>query len=405
MKLAIERIAGLPALAWAAEIRERGRALHVVCGDAVEADENGIVAGAWAGDFAARGIAHAATSTGTALRLASPAGAGRQSEPSLVAVVGTASTSPLHRWRGAGRARGRVVLSNSLALALAAAGDRLAPFYPFYPQVLYSIVLGPERYRAELPVAGGRLAVFYRSMAIDAAGRARPLPAPDAPGFADFAGYRALLRAEIASLFANAADPARRFRYAPIASLSAGYDSPASAALAAEAGCRAAYTFRQSVGGAGAPEMRPWTLGGDYDRPIARRILEEAGVARSAFAERKRLVTPAYDSITRRAPPLERFLSQASLAAFERWFDDARPIGRGRALRHRLLVETLGKIVWSGKVRRWFLRRGLHYPPLAGRLWHWRVPVRKNAFVFNWAVERQVAMYRRALGSRLPPPP
>src|SRR6202008_3849903 len=75
-----------------------------------------------------------------------------------------------------------------------------------------------------------------------------------------------------------------------------------------------------------APEMRPWTLGGDYDRPIARRILEEAGVARPDFAGGKGLVTPVYDSIPRRAPPLERFLSKASLAAFERWFLDARPI-------------------------------------------------------------------------------
>jgi hypothetical protein len=145
MKLTIERIAALPALAWAAEIRKRARTLHVVCGDAVEADDSGVIAGAWAGDFAGRGIAEAATSTGTCLRL-TPQG--------LVAVVGTASTSPLHRWRGTGQARGRVVLSNSLALALAAAGDRLAPGYPFYPQVLYSIVLGPLPRRA----AGGRRA-------------------------------------------------------------------------------------------------------------------------------------------------------------------------------------------------------------------------------------------------------
>lgn len=33
--------------------------------------------------------------------------------------------------------------------------------------------------------------------------------------------------------------------------------------------------------------MVPWSVGGDYDRPIARRIVEEAGVARDAFALRK----------------------------------------------------------------------------------------------------------------------
>ena len=33
--------------------------------------------------------------------------------------------------------------------------------------------------------------------------------------------------------------------------------------------------------------MRPWSIGGDYDRPIARRIGEEAGLARERFGTRK----------------------------------------------------------------------------------------------------------------------
>jgi hypothetical protein len=35
------------------------------------------------------------------------------------------------------------------------------------------------------------------------------------------------------------------------------------------------------------PAMAPWRLGGDYDRPIARRILEEAGIPRGSFGVRK----------------------------------------------------------------------------------------------------------------------
>ena len=34
-------------------------------------------------------------------------------------------------------------------------------------------------------------------------------------------------------------------------------------------------------------EMRPWSIGGDYDRPIARRIAEEAGVRREHFGQVK----------------------------------------------------------------------------------------------------------------------
>ena len=36
------------------------------------------------------------------------------------------------------------------------------------------------------------------------------------------------------------------------------------------------------------PEMRPWVLGRRYDKPIPRRILEEAGVPRGTFGEVKR---------------------------------------------------------------------------------------------------------------------
>ncbi len=37
-----------------------------------------------------------------------------------------------------------------------------------------------------------------------------------------------------------------------------------------------------------AAEMKPWTLGNGYDRPIPRRILEESGVPREAFGMVKR---------------------------------------------------------------------------------------------------------------------
>lgn len=37
-----------------------------------------------------------------------------------------------------------------------------------------------------------------------------------------------------------------------------------------------------------APELRPWSIGGDYDKPIARRIAEEAGVPRALFGQTKK---------------------------------------------------------------------------------------------------------------------
>lgn len=42
-------------------------------------------------------------------------------------------------------------------------------------------------------------------------------------------------------------------------------------------------------------EMADWRVGGDYDRPIPRRILEEEGVPRAAFGTRKRAVVQSYN--------------------------------------------------------------------------------------------------------------
>lgn len=46
-------------------------------------------------------------------------------------------------------------------------------------------------------------------------------------------------------MFANAADAARRIQYRPVVALSAGYDFPAAAVIAHEAGCTEGFTFGQ----------------------------------------------------------------------------------------------------------------------------------------------------------------
>jgi hypothetical protein len=39
------------------------------------------------------------------------------------------------------------------------------------------------------------------------------------------------------------------------------------------------------------PSMKPWSIGGDYDRPVPRRLVEEAGVPRDAFGMEKKATT------------------------------------------------------------------------------------------------------------------
>lgn len=53
-------------------------------------------------------------------------------------------------------------------------------------------------------------------------------------------------------------------------------------------------------------EMEPWRVGGDYDRPIARRIAEEAGIPRGSFGIRKRAAWGHIGRLTPRHPILKR---------------------------------------------------------------------------------------------------
>jgi hypothetical protein len=67
-------------------------------------------------------------------------------------------------------------------------------------------------------------------------------------------------------------------------------------------------------------EMRPWTLGTRYDRPIARRIAEERGVPRGAFANEKKVVSVLLNNDKRICDQL----SQQSLADFEKYYAEHR---------------------------------------------------------------------------------
>lgn len=61
-----------------------------------------------------------------------------------------------------------------------------------------------------------------------------------------FDEYHKIMLDTTRHVFSNAADPARHVRYKPLASISTGYDSPATSVLSADAGCEDAFTFRRS---------------------------------------------------------------------------------------------------------------------------------------------------------------
>jgi hypothetical protein len=138
-------------------------------------------------------------------------------------------------------------------------------------------------------------------------------------------------------------------------------------------------------------EMAPWSIGGDYDRPIPRRIVEEAQVPRHAFAVQKLMVTPSYDALGRGTTALEGYLSPHSHADFRRWLKEKRPISLWRARVRNKIAAIVGRRVWSSGVRNCAARVGVDWPPWPALVWHLRTPIRENALLVQWAMEKAVA--------------
>jgi hypothetical protein len=68
---------------------------------------------------------------------------------------------------------------------------------------------------------------------------------------------------------------------------------------------------RDIVAISNSPEMAAWSIGGDYDRPICRRIAEEAGLARASFGQKKRVMSRSFIS-----EKLEWYFGPESLQEF-----------------------------------------------------------------------------------------
>jgi hypothetical protein len=71
--------------------------------------------------------------------------------------------------------------------------------------------------------------------------------------------------------------------------------------------------------------MRPWDVGGRYNRPIARRIIESAGIPRGTFAVHKRAGSVLFFQ-------RDSFLSPSSLEDFTCWLRDQGDEWRTRGL-------------------------------------------------------------------------
>ena len=123
------------------------------------------------------------------------------------------------------------------------------------------------------------------------------------------------------------------------------------------------------------PEMRPYSVGGRYDEPVARRLAEEAGVPRGTFAVQKRAASQlihrfGVDALSPSGrASFERFAGSEALASLPR----RDRIGR----RHRAAIKIARALRADGLVagvveRKW---RAVHIEPVLGSL------------LLRWAVE------------------
>lgn len=503
MQIVYEQIDSLPRLAWCARLTRGRSEVRVWHGPWVERFADGFCEGAWDGPFADGAFDEAATFTGTG---------GRLRGEGVVFATATNSQERLHFLR-----RGDALfVSNSLTFALVVGGDAPDPgFHLYESEYLIQSRLGIFRTRRSLPTRRGEVVVHECA-------NLRVTPDLDVERIEknasacprDYATYVAIVQNGMRGVFENAADPRRGQGFRPLATLSAGYDSPALAVLGKALGCNEAATFSEDEIGVpdakddGSPigellgldvktyarkarpsrrpcpeaefcvcppggdrtwlaaeddlegrvfvtgrhgdivlspkvkahsynlarspmddlggstmneyrlrvgymnfapwftgwqhmdairrislseDLRPWSIGGPYDRPIPRRILEEAGIPRALFGQTK--LGGAYEFIEGVDD-----LSDPSRTDFERFFSE-QSIPRFTRLRARLLkqLERAERRIHRSLYERIGARLELRRLVPA----HYRISLRRG-YLFHWGFARVAPRYRPAA---VPPDP
>ena len=142
--------------------------------------------------------------------------------------------------------------------------------------------------------------------------------------------------------------------------------------------------------------MKPWRLGIEYDRPIPRRIAEEAGVRRDAFGIQKMAVTvPMYYETA-----VTQVLGKAAEESFKEFAKEKFPLLDIPKMRRRLRLYAATnwireRITW--RISKMLYVRGLLSaiePSLADR---GRRSISESLLLVHWAVERLRGRYSDAI--------
>lgn len=500
--LRFEGVAHFPQLAWHADLSFREGTLRVLHGSGVETRGRAFFEAAWNGPFEAFDPRASGIFCGSGALV---------DGNRVVFASGTDRFSPIFSLEK----DGHLHVSNSPVSVLSMAGEEPGACRPFYSyQFTHIYRMGLRCPSGKIRLASGRhLRVHLAGLlSVDRHGRVRFLSRPPGEKPRDYTHYRAILRKGVRSVLENAADPARKHPFRSLATITAGYDSTATAVLAAEAGCREAFTFidpRQPdpsydsgkgnaerlgmacteysrwayLGMPGIPElefalttgatqtplaalgtaldktvlisghrgdvlwtprtaqysdhmathwvrytlgladtefrirrgflnlspatfsctfnreiarigrseeMAPWSVGGNYDRPLARRIAEEAGLPRESFGLKKQ--AGGHAQLNR-----DRTFTPAGLEDYTRFVREQEVRANPLLLRYGKACVRFRHFLWdlfSFKQRRyrpWSAR--LRYIPYLFHTAHMRIPW-KFQFTFQWMFHSLKHRYR-----------
>lgn len=506
VKLDVTVREALPPLAWLLELDGTPERHRLFCGSSVILSEGAFFEGAWPGAVAAMDFAEKPEAFGSG---------GVRTE------AGWTIVPPSHTLESVFTCRdgAKLFISNALPFLLAHRGDGLDPTFLDYHRVFFDILGGLEHSPIRFPSRRCKeiRGYYYENLAIGADLAVTVAPKPRAPGFAAFADYRAYLAAVVEAVLENAADPLRPNPYRPLATISQGYDSPACAALAREAGCRAsvthgyarrafgvmdsdsgveiakaldmavtvfdrgAYLEREGLvapeaeflshalegtdvnylafepkmkhcvlftgchgdtmwdkhkvpsdvikrgdldGGSlgeyrrrldfvhlplpyvgalrhhdvvaisNAAEMAPYSIGGDYDRPIPRRILEEAGVPRGAFGQAKKATSISFFGFQ---PGLVERLTPSTRRALEAFGTGWRPsLGARLRLRRNEAIAILVAVIRLAE-KKTHLAKVLGLEPLLEKILHVldtrNLDTPETVRVLHWSMAEMIKRY------------
>jgi hypothetical protein len=441
MKLAFKKIDTLPRMAWCARVDKLHHTIRILHGSYVEVSNEFFCEGAWSGNFISGDFE-------SNLLM----GSGGK-----VTDRGPLISTPNHTMERiyALKNEHAMFISNSCAFVFAQSHDEPDPHYLLYASKIASIIYGLQKYARALPTRNGNHIQMFCHCNLYVGVDHQLIESPKTPvrEFVDFADYKSFLEEKIRAIVINANDANRRVHYRPIATISSGYDSPASAVLAQKVGCDEALTFEHArphrtadlddsgakiakrlgmkvkvydrfdyLNRTGFPEaeggiseflcfadaldrrllftgfndavwdpfnktvspfiqrkdtsgnslaelrlrvgfvhlpvpyvgctshpsihristakaMQPWSVGTKYDKPIPRRLVEEAGVERGMFGLEKKAV-----AIVPEAEGFEKAMTKASFTDFSRFVQEHYTVQMAAKLRLYRLGQCLARI-------------------------------------------------------------